>query len=94
MTWDHKLPLIRKQVDDKRRILATQNARGRFTKISTSWNQEKELSLIKIPELRMTLSLERNLTIPRKGLSLNQKQRDILNFTYNFSDRLRFRKGP
>ena len=29
----------------------------------------------------MTLSLERNLTIPRKGLSLNQKQRDILNYT-------------
>ena len=80
MTWDHKLPLIRKQVDDKRKILATQYARGRFTKISTRWNQEKELSLIKIPELRMTLSLERNLTIPRKGLSSNQKQRDTLNY--------------
>ena len=80
LTWDHKLPLIRKQVDDKRKILATQYARGRFTKISTRWNQEKELSLIKIPELRMTLSLERNLTIPRKGLSSNQKQRDTLNY--------------
>ena len=68
LTWDHKLPLIRKQVDDKRKILATQYARGRFTKISTRWNQEKGLSLIKIPELRMT-SLDRNLTIPRKGIS-------------------------
>ena len=80
LTWDHKLPLIRKQVDDKRRILATQYARGRFTKISTSWNQEKELSLIKIPMQRMTLSLKRNLTIPRTGLSSNQKQRDTLNY--------------
>ena len=71
LTWDHKLPLIRKQVDDERKILATQYARGRFTKISTRWNQEKELSLIKIPKQRMTLSLERNLTIPRKGISSN-----------------------
>ena len=80
LTRDHKLPLIRKQVDDNRKILATQYARGRFTRISTRWNQEKELSLIKIPVLRMTLSLERNLPIPRKGLSSNQKQRDTLNY--------------
>ena len=36
--------------------------------------------MIKIPMQRMTLSLERNLTIPRKGLSSNQKQRDTLNY--------------
>ena len=36
--------------------------------------------MIKIPMQRMTLSVERNLTIPRKGLSSNQKQRDTLNY--------------
>ena len=65
---------MRGQEEDKRRILAYTGARGRLTKISTSWNQEKELSFDQNPRV---YHFDRNcqeFTIPKKGLSLNQSK--------------------
>ena len=41
----------------------------------------------------MILSLDRNLTIPNKRFKFKSKQRDILKSTYNFSDKIKSRKG-